>query len=154
MPHEDDVEPNMVDTTLEYSRPFRALKLWLAFRTHGAGRIREALEANLAQARLTYDLAAALPSFATLPFPPSLSIAPIRHVLPDCPDVDAHNDALYKAMQANGRVFISPAFIDGETWLRPCFTNFRTTQDDVRVLMEVADEIGSAICPAHAGPRP
>lgn len=150
MPHEDDVEPNMVDTTLEYSRPFRALKLWLAFRVHGADRVRAALEANLAQARLTYDLAAAHPSFGTFPYPPSLSIAPIRHVLPGCPDVDAHNDALYRAMQRNGRVFISPALIDGATWLRPCFTNFRTTEDDVRVLIEVADEIGTAICPAHA----
>ena len=35
LPHERD-EPHAVDVTLEYSRPFRALKLWLAFRVHGA----------------------------------------------------------------------------------------------------------------------
>jgi aromatic-L-amino-acid decarboxylase len=52
-------------------------------------------------------------------------------------------------MQADGRVYISPAVIDGQTWLRPCFTNFRTTDDDVRVLLEVAAELGDAICPAH-----
>ena len=31
IPHEDD-ELNAVDVTLEYSRPLRALKLWLALR--------------------------------------------------------------------------------------------------------------------------
>ena len=149
MPHEDDVQPNMVDTTLEYSRPFRALKLWLAFRVHGAEGIREALEANIAEAELAYALAEERADFAVLPTPPSLSIAPIRHLAPGCPDVSAHNEALYKALQRNGRVFISPGEIDGGTWLRPCFTNFRTTEDDVRVLLDVAAEIGLAICPQH-----
>ena len=46
----------MVDITLEYSRPFRALKLWLAFRAHGAQAFRDAIEENLRQARLLYDL--------------------------------------------------------------------------------------------------
>lgn len=149
MPHEDEVRPNMVDTTLEYSRPFRALKLWLAFRVHGAEGIREALEANLDQAQLTYAIASGRPDFEVLPNSPSLSIAPVRHITPNCPDIDAHNDALYKAMQRNGRVFVSPGTIDGQTWLRPCFTNFRTTTDDVHVLLDVAAEIGTAICPHH-----
>ena len=149
MPHEHDVRPNMVDTTLEYSRPFRALKLWLAFRVHGAEGIREALEANLEQAQLTYQLAHDRPDFEVLPNIPSLSIAPIRHLVPGCPNVSAHNEALYKALQRNGRVFVSPGEIDGQTWLRPCFTNFRTTTDDVHVLLDVASEIGTAICPEH-----
>ena len=56
--HEEDYVPHdrpdhhMVDITLEYSRPFRALKLWLAFRAHGADAIRDAIERNLRQARL------------------------------------------------------------------------------------------------------
>ena len=149
MPHADDVQPNMVDTTLEYSRPFRALKLWLAFRVHGAEGIREALEANIAQAELLYALASERDDFTVLRTRPSLSIAPIRHLAPGCPDVSAHNEALYKALQRNGRVFISPGEIDGGTWLRPCFTNFRTTTDDVHVLLDVAAEIGLAICPEH-----
>lgn len=149
MPHEDDVRPNMVDTTLEYSRPFRALKLWLGFLTHGAAGFREALERNIDQALLTYELARASADFEVLPNPPSLSITPIRHVPDDCPDVDAHNDALYKAMQRDGRVFISPGVIDGETWLRPCFTNFRTERDDVHAMFAVARELGSKLCPDH-----
>ena len=52
----DENERHAVDTTLEYSRPFRALKLWLAFRTHGAEAFRNAIERNLEQARLLVGL--------------------------------------------------------------------------------------------------
>lgn len=149
MPHEEDAQPNMVDTTLEYSRPFRALKLWLAFRVHGAEGIRAALTQNLDHATRLYALADAHPAFEVLPVAPRLSIVPIRHVVPGCPDIDAHNDALYRAMQADGRVFISPGVIDGRTWLRPCFTNFRTTDTDVDAVLAVADEIGIGLCPEH-----
>ena len=44
-------------------------------------------------------------------------------------------------LQADGRVYISHATVDGETWLRPCFTNVRTTASDVQALMDVADEV-------------
>mgnify|MGYP000293507809 CR=1 FL=1 len=45
IPHEDD-ELNAVDVTLEYSRPLRALKLWLTFKTHGRDQIAAAVQAD------------------------------------------------------------------------------------------------------------
>jgi aromatic-L-amino-acid decarboxylase len=148
IPHEDD-ELNAVDVTLEYSRPFRALKLWLALRVHGAAAFRSAIEENLDQARLLYSLAHAHPDFTTLDHPPLLSIVPIRHTPAGCPDPDRHNEHLCRAMQQDGRVYVSPAVIDGRTWLRPCFTNFRTTEDDVRITLAVAAQIGTALCAVH-----
>ena len=38
---------NAVERTLEYSRPLRSLKLWLAFRTHGAAAFRGWIERTL-----------------------------------------------------------------------------------------------------------
>ena len=147
IPHEDDAL-NAVDVTLEYSRPFRALKLWLALRVHGAQAFRDAIGENLRQAQLLYDLATDHPDFQTLPHRPQLSIVPVRHTPPSCPDIDLHNEEVCRAMQQDGRVYISPAVIDGKTWLRPCFTNFRTTDEDVRATLAVASEIGDAV---HAG---
>lgn len=144
IPHDDDAL-NAVDVTLEYSRPLRALKLWLALRVHGAQAFREAIGENLRQAQLLYDLASDHQYFQTLPARPQLSIVPIRHSPPGCTDISAHNEALCRAMQSDGRVYISPAVIDGEVWLRPCFTNFRTTEEDVRVTLAVAAEIGDAV---------
>jgi aromatic-L-amino-acid decarboxylase len=59
--------------------------------------------------------------------------------------VNAHNQALAEALQADGRVYLSSALIDGEVWLRPCFVNFRTTEEDVLALPEVTLEIGAKL---------
>jgi aromatic-L-amino-acid decarboxylase len=150
MPHEDTT-PNAVDMTLEYSRPLRALKLWLAFRVHGADEFRAALERNLDQARLCHDSASRSDDFEVMPLRPALSVVPVRHRLPDCPDVDAHNATLSAALQKDGRVYVSPATIDGQQWLRPCFTNVRTRLSDVEIFLDVAREVGEALCPQHAG---
>jgi aromatic-L-amino-acid decarboxylase len=69
--------------------------------------------------------------------------------MPECSNIDLHNEALCRAMQDDGRVYISPAVIDGRTWLRPCFTNFRTTTEDVHITLAVAAELGSTICATH-----
>ena len=76
--------------------------------------------------------------------PPQLSIVPIRHA-PAGVEPNAHNAALAEAIQADGRVYLASALIDGEVWLRPCFVNFRTTDDDVIALMDVARELGERI---------
>ena len=79
IPHERSNE-HMVDITLEYSRPFRALKLWLAFRAHGAQAFRDAVENNVRQAQLLYDLVVERDALEPLCGRPPLSIVPFRHV--------------------------------------------------------------------------
>ncbi len=144
LPHQQH-ELHAVDTTLEYSRPFRALKLWLAFRAHGAAQFRNAIAQNFEEAALLYRRAQATEDFEVMEAPPRLSIVPLRHVPPDVGDVNAHNLALAEAIQADGRVYLSSALIDGEVWLRPCFVNFRTTEDDVLALLDVARELGERL---------
>jgi aromatic-L-amino-acid decarboxylase len=126
---------NAVDVTLEYSRPLRALKLWLAFRVHGAGKFRETIQGNIDLAHMLYAMAAER-GWEVGPAP-DLSIVLMRK-----PGID--NAELVQRLQADGRVYISHATVDGETWLRPCFTNTRTTASDVQVLMDVADEVSRA----------
>ena len=140
LPHQKH-ELYAVDITLEYSRPFRALKFWLAFRAHGAPAFREAIERNLAQARLLYEEIGRYDDLQALA-PPQLSIVPFRNVPPGVADVNAHNAALAEALQADGRVYLASALIDGEVYLRPCFVNFRTTEEDVLALVEITREVG------------
>ena len=144
LPHQQH-ELHAADVTLEYSRPFRALKLWLAFRAHGAAQFREAIERNLEEADLLYRRAQATEDFEALDAPPQLSIVPVRHVPPGVGDLNAHNQALAEAIQADGRAYLAPALIDGEVWLRPCFVNFRTTESDVVALLDVARELGERL---------
>jgi len=142
IPHERT--GHMVDITLEYSRPFRALKLWLAFRAHGAQAFRDAVEDNLRQARLLYELVVAHDALEPLCGPPPLSIVPFRHV-GFGGDVNSENARLVRALQDDGRIWVAPATIDGKVGLRPCFVNFRTTDDDVRALVDVAVELGRLV---------
>ena len=144
LPHQQH-ELHAADITLEYSRPFRALKLWLAFRAHGAAQFREAIDRNLAEADLLYHRAQLTEDFEVMEAPPQLSIVPLRHVPPGVGDINEHNQALAEAIQADGRAYLAPALIDGEVWLRPCFVNFRTTEDDVIALLEVARELGESL---------
>jgi aromatic-L-amino-acid/L-tryptophan decarboxylase len=143
LPHQRH-ELHAADVTLEYSRPFRALKAWLAFRAHGARQFREAIDRNLREAELLYRAAEAAPDFEVMEEPPQLSVVPIRHV-PTGVDANAHNAALADAILRDGRIYLASALIDREVWLRPCFVNFRTTEDDVLAILDVARELGDRV---------
>ena len=140
LPHERE-EYHAVDVTLEYSRPFRALKLWLAFRAHGAAAFRAAIEANLRHAQLLCSEIDRHPDLERLG-DPELTIVPFRHLPRGVDDMDAHNALLGRELQRDGRVYVAPASIDGTVYLRPCFVNYRTTDDDVRALVDVTLDVG------------
>ncbi len=142
MLHQEDTG-NPVDHTFEYSRPFRSLRVWLSLRVHGADRFRSWIEQTLANAALLAGEVRAHASFELL-HEPMLSTVCFRHLVPGLGDaeLDTHNERLARALQADGRVFLAPAVVDGRTCLRACFVNFRTTPDAVRTVLEVADELG------------
>jgi aromatic-L-amino-acid decarboxylase len=141
MLHAQDLA-NPVDNTLEYSRPVRSLKLWLAFRTYGAAAYRLWIERTIGHAR---DLAAVLsshPEFELL-HEPMLSTVCFRHVREGVGDLDAHNLALAAAVQRDGRVYLAPALLDGQVCLRVCFTNFRTRSEHVAELVRVLEDLAA-----------
>jgi aromatic-L-amino-acid decarboxylase len=136
IPHVEEEEPHAVDHTLEYSRPLRSLKLWLAFTVHGAGAIRAAIEGNLAQARLLAELVEADPELE-LVCAPTLSVVCFRHR-------HADNRRLVHALQQDARVYLSGAEVDGVAGLRACFVNYRTTEDDVRATVDAVKDVAAA----------
>ena len=142
IPH--GAELHSVDRTLEYSRPLSALKLWLAFRVHGADAIRAAVERNLDEAALLAALLRADDRFEMLAEPP-LSVVCFRRRLGDRAAQDAHNAALARALVTDGRLLIAPAEADGATWLRACLVNHRTTTEDIRAIPAVVGEVSDAL---------
>lgn len=144
MLHDEESPVHAVDRTLEYSRPFRALKLWLALRVHGADQFRAALEGNLALARHLADRVRAADDLELL-VEPQLTVVPFRHAPAGVADLDAHNERLAVALQEDGHVFVSSAVIDGRVCLRPCVVNFRTTVADVDALVDLAREVGGRL---------
>ncbi len=91
-----------VDLTLEYSRPFRALKLWLAFRAHGADGVPRGDRAATSSRRGCWlDEVRRHADLELVCGEPQLSIVPFRHVPAGCDaDLDAHNAALVRGAAA------------------------------------------------------
>lgn len=139
----DGDDGHAVDHTLEYSRPFRSLRWWLSARVHGAARFRDGIEQTLHHAALLADAVREHPSFELL-HEPMLSTVCFRHVPAGLPPDrwDAHNERLARAIQRDGRVFLAPAVVDGQTCLRACFVNFRTTAESIRLVLDVAAQLG------------
>jgi aromatic-L-amino-acid decarboxylase len=145
MLHGEDAA-NPVDQTLEYSRPFRSLRLWLALRVHGAAQFRAWIERTLDHAARLADAVREHSAFELL-HEPMLSTVCFRHLPAGMPEgrLDLHNERLAAAMQRDGRIFLAAAVVDGRTCLRVCFVNYRTTGDAVELILDVAAELGDAL---------
>src|SRR5579864_9059151 len=141
------------EESLELSRRFRALKLWLSLRYHGFSAFRESISKDLARAR---RLADAIKREAQLELlaPVELSAVCFRHAgtgQRSDEELNRFNLALLKRVVELGRVYLSNASLRGKFALRACLVNHRTTGSDVdSVVPEVlaaAREIG-AISPS------
>jgi glutamate/tyrosine decarboxylase-like PLP-dependent enzyme len=119
------------EESLELSRRFRALKIWLSLRYHGFRAYRAAIAEDL---RLAQVLATEIDGTSQLERlnPVALSAVCFRF---KCEDSDRANAAILKEVIRRGRVYISNATIDGKFALRACITNHRSTEADVRAVV-------------------
>lgn len=123
------------DETVELSRRFRALKLWLSLRYHGLGAFRAAIAENLSQARLLADLVEAEASLELLA-PVELSAVCFRWKGGDAATLDVRNTEILREVNRGGGVWLSNASIRGNVGLRACITNHRTTDQDIHTIVE------------------
>jgi glutamate/tyrosine decarboxylase-like PLP-dependent enzyme len=129
------------DESIELSRRFRALKLWLSLRYHGLSRFRESIRNDLDLAAYFASRVDADPEFERLA-PVPLSAVCFRYVpqnaaLPDDKLNDLNREILRQVVR-RGRVFLSNATINGRFALRICIVNHRATRADVD---EVVSEV-------------
>jgi glutamate/tyrosine decarboxylase-like PLP-dependent enzyme len=130
------------DESLETSRRFRALKLWLSLRFHGLAAFRAAIAANLRQARLLADLIDAEPTLE-LSAPVELSAVCFRWVGDG--DHDRVNAEILAEVNRRGRVYLSNATLRGDFVLRACITNHRTTDEDVAAVVDEVLAVASEL---------
>ena len=121
------------EESLELSRRFRALKLWLSLRYHGFAAFRASINQDLAHASRLAGAIKKEPSLELLA-PVELSAVCFRHrgdgALPETA-LNEFNAAVLKRVVARGRVYLSNASLRGKFCLRACIVNHRTTDGDV-----------------------
>lgn len=129
------------EESMELSRRFRALKLWLSLRYHGVEAFRAAIRCDLRHAA---DLTRIIRETADLELlaPAELSAVCFRYraAVPDG-ELDRVNAAILKRLIERGRMYLSNASIAGHFALRACFVNHRTTDSDVS---EIVPEVLAA----------
>jgi glutamate/tyrosine decarboxylase-like PLP-dependent enzyme len=121
------------EESIELSRPFRALALWLSLRYFGLRAFQQSIRDDL---RLAQILAHAVDAESRLErlAPVALSAVCFRYVA-QSGDLDGFNRRILDRVIRRGRVYISNATIHGHVALRACIVNHRTTEDDVHAIV-------------------
>ena len=136
----------------ELSRRFRALKVWMTLKAVGVRAFADAIEKDLACARHLESLVRASDDFEMLA-PVELSIFCFRHLpahlrgTPD-PEIDAWNERLLVELQRDGSSYLSNARIGGRFALRGCVLNYRTTLEDMEILLNDLRRVARNLIPA------
>lgn len=136
----------LADYGLELSRGFRALKIWLAFKEHGAAKFGRLIAQDIGHARYMAGRVEAHPDLE-LVAPVDLNIVCFRHRAADEAAAKALNTEIMLRLQERGLAVPSDTTVQGRYGLRCAFNNHRTRREDIdgflADVLRVADEIGS-----------
>ncbi|WP_167756417.1 MULTISPECIES: pyridoxal-dependent decarboxylase [unclassified Amycolatopsis] len=137
---EDDLMLDFMDYGPQLSRSFKALKVWAALRTFGVDAFREAAERCLRLAARLGERVAAEPGLDLLN-PVTLTAVCVR--------IDGRRDKEYPALLAQladeGTALLGPARLHGQTAIRACVANYRTTEADIdRIADRLAEFAGKS----------
>ncbi|MGW2639221.1 lysine decarboxylase DesA [Streptomyces sp. NPDC001348] len=129
--------PNQVDKSLQTTRRFDALKLWMTLRTMGADGIGELFDEVCDLAREGFGLLAADPRFEVV-VEPSLSTLVFRYVpaaVTDPAEIDRANLHARAALFASGDAVVAGTKVDGRHYLKFTLLNPETTPDDIAAVL-------------------
>jgi len=125
LPPEDEL-PNFTEYSLELSRDFRGLRVWLPLLLHGTRVFREALQEKLDLARRFHEGIEDDPAIE-VPWAPQLSVVAFRLAGGDDADDQRFLDRIHRA----NRVMLSSTMIRGRHLIRACILSHRTHRDRI-----------------------
>jgi aromatic-L-amino-acid/L-tryptophan decarboxylase len=121
------------EESMELSRRFRGLKLWLSLRYHGLDGFRRAIEQDLEHAQRLAQAVDHTPELERVA-PVELSAVCFRHRVSAEASEDARNRfnlALLKRIITRGKVYLSNAELKGKFCLRACIVNHLAKDADI-----------------------
>jgi glutamate/tyrosine decarboxylase-like PLP-dependent enzyme len=132
----------------ESSRRARSVPIWATLAAYGRDGYRAMVERHLDLARRLADRVDAAPDLERLADVP-LCIVCFR-VRPEgmpASSLDDLNRRVGAALLEDGRVFAGTTVYDGKVALRPAIVNWRTTEADIDLLVDVVRELGRSARP-------
>jgi len=131
---------------LELTRSFRALKVWMSFKTHGIDAYSRLIEQNVRQARYCASLIEADPDLE-LVAPVPLNVVCFRFAPKDGnrESLNQVNEEILLRIQESGLAVPSGTLIDDKFALRVAITNHRSKKDDFDLFVEACSRIGREV---------
>jgi aromatic-L-amino-acid/L-tryptophan decarboxylase len=141
--------------SLETTRGFRALKLWMMLKHHGIETFGRILDRNIAQARHLTKLIDAEPELALMA-PTASTIVCFRHDPGGMDEAELrdHNTEIMLRLQETGAAVITDTTLRGRHCLRVAICNHRTRNDDLDLFVAEVLRIGQALRADDARRRP
>jgi L-2,4-diaminobutyrate decarboxylase len=130
--------PNLVNKSLQTTKRFDALKLWLTLRTMGADQLGAAFDRNIHLAKQTYLLLLSEQSIEAI-HQPQLSTLVFRY-RPSRrhseQDIDSVNAYIRKALFRSGEAVIASTKVQGKQYLKFTLLNPLTTIQDMQTVLK------------------
>ena len=126
------------DLSPELTKHFRGMRMWLPLKLFGLKPFRAALEEKIYLARYFHQEIGKIKGFETGPAP-ELSVAMFRYK-PAKGNINLFNEKLIKAIQKDGRIFLSSTSINDTFWIRVAIVVFRTHLKQIDLLIDIIKE--------------
>ncbi len=148
--------PNQVDKSLQTTRRFDALKLWMTLRIMGGGQVGDYFDAAIDLAHEVYDVLLTDPDFEVAA-PPTLSTLVFRYRPPRVSEdwADELNPRLRSALFAGGSAVVAGTTFEGRSWLKFTLLNPEAKLADLLGVVDTLRGIGHELSTAgRAGGEP
>ena len=134
------------DYGLQLSRGFKALKVWMSLKEHGAAKFGRIIQQNVNQVHYLAGLVEQTPELEMLA-PAPLNIACFRYRVEGLDDeaLNALNAELLLQLQESGLAVPSNTNIEGKYAIRVANTNQRTRCEDFDILVQAVVRLGDAL---------
>jgi glutamate/tyrosine decarboxylase-like PLP-dependent enzyme len=146
LPESEEDRPNYGYMAPEMSRRARSLAVWATLKAYGRAGYREIVERCLDNAAHVAQLVEEAPDLELLA-PAPFNIVCFRYRPESVPEdeLDALNLAIEERVLMDGRVYVGSTRLAGKVGFRPAFVNWRTTQEDAALVVEVVRDLGAAL---------
>ncbi|GGT91852.1 pyridoxal phosphate-dependent decarboxylase family protein [Streptomyces lateritius] len=131
--------PNQVDKSLQTTRRFDALKLWMTLRVMGADGVGELFDEVCDLAAAGFELLAADPRYDVV-VEPQLSTLVYRYIpeaVTSPAEIDRANLYARKALFASGEAVVAGTKVDGRQYLKFTLLNPETTTADIAAVLDL-----------------
>src|SRR5262245_19961360 len=139
-------DPWFSDYGPQLSRGFRALKIWMSLKEHGARRFARLIRQNVDQARHLARLVEAAPHLE-LVAPAPLNIVCFRFRAPGCSGegLDAINEEILLRLHEQGIAAPSATRLQDRYAIRVAITNHRSRREDFDILAREVVRLGTEV---------